>query len=142
MFKLNATPTALMTWYREGIFLSKRQRTLIVFIVVAAETAAIPVNRFDKRVADVERRTDNQGRRITEVERKTEGLNVQGLQRRSLFEQYLALDGELAYARVHRGSQETEDGDGHHQFDEREPFVSPTTPGNIRPTGTTPVPSC
>jgi HlyD family secretion protein len=40
MFKLNAKPTALMTWYREGIFLSKRQRTLIVFIVVAAVTAA------------------------------------------------------------------------------------------------------
>jgi heat shock protein HslJ/prefoldin subunit 5 len=49
---------------------------------VAEETASIPVNKFDKRVADVERRTDNQGRRITEVERKTEGLNVQGLQRR------------------------------------------------------------
>ncbi len=49
---------------------------------VAAETAAIPVNRFDKRVTDVERRTDNQGKRITEVERKTENLNVQNLQRR------------------------------------------------------------
>jgi heat shock protein HslJ/uncharacterized coiled-coil protein SlyX len=49
---------------------------------VAAETAAIPVNQFDKRVADLERRTDNQGQRITELERRTEGLNVQGLQRR------------------------------------------------------------
>ncbi|MEX1296831.1 MAG: META domain-containing protein [Candidatus Limnocylindrales bacterium] len=49
---------------------------------VAEETAAIPVNRFDQRVSDVERRADNQGRRITEVERRTEGLNVQGLQRR------------------------------------------------------------
>ena len=49
---------------------------------VAEETASIPVNKFDKRVADVERRTDNQGKRLTEVERKTEGLNVQGLQKR------------------------------------------------------------
>lgn len=49
---------------------------------VAAETAAIPVNRFDKRVSDVERRADTHGRRITELERRTEGLNVQGLQRR------------------------------------------------------------
>ena len=49
---------------------------------IAAETAAIPVNKFDKRVAEVERRVDNQGRRITEVEQRTEGLNVQGLQRR------------------------------------------------------------
>jgi len=49
---------------------------------VAAETAAIPVNRFDKRVSEVERRADTHGRRITELERTTEGLNVQGLQRR------------------------------------------------------------
>jgi len=49
---------------------------------VAAETAAIPVNRFDNRMTDAESRLDNQGRRITAVEQRTEGLNVQGLQRR------------------------------------------------------------
>ena len=49
---------------------------------VAAETASIPVNKFDKRVKDVERRADNHGKRLTEVERKTQNLNVQGLQRR------------------------------------------------------------
>ena len=49
---------------------------------VAAETAAIPVNKFDKRVKEVEQRTDRQGTRITELERKTEGLNVDNLKKR------------------------------------------------------------
>lgn len=49
---------------------------------VAEETANIPVNRFDKRVQAVERRSENQGQRITDVERKTQNLNVQNLQRR------------------------------------------------------------
>jgi heat shock protein HslJ len=46
-----------------------------VVTALAAETAAIPVNKFDKRVTTVEKS-------VTQLEKKTKGLNVENLKKR------------------------------------------------------------
>jgi heat shock protein HslJ len=49
---------------------------------VAAETEAIPVNRFDRRVQAVETSTTQLDRRVTRIANRTQGLNGENIQKR------------------------------------------------------------